>query len=157
MPPQQQVEYDFLVIDLLGLDVLMRDPVQTAVVMTYHPFQSNRPGVLPTTAFLTTPQPSFLSAVPFPEVASVSEPVSEQGAFDARLHPAPGRQNQPVQQLASKKPQPDEETEDEPKVTLESKKLWNEFHKMGTEMVITKSGRQVNRLSVLSISHHSVA
>lgn len=35
----------------------------------------------------------------------------------------------------------EEGLEDDPKVTLDSKKLWNEFHKMGTEMVITKSGR----------------
>uniref|UniRef100_A0A182MXV2 T-box domain-containing protein n=1 Tax=Anopheles dirus TaxID=7168 RepID=A0A182MXV2_9DIPT len=31
---------------------------------------------------------------------------------------------------------------DDPKVTLEGKELWEKFHKLGTEMVITKSGRQ---------------
>lgn len=30
---------------------------------------------------------------------------------------------------------------DDPQVTLESKELWEKFHKRGTEMVITKSGR----------------
>ncbi|OAD57958.1 Optomotor-blind protein [Eufriesea mexicana] len=30
---------------------------------------------------------------------------------------------------------------DDPKVTLEGKELWDKFHKLGTEMVITKSGR----------------
>lgn len=30
---------------------------------------------------------------------------------------------------------------DDPKVTLEGKELWEKFHKLGTEMVITKSGR----------------
>lgn len=30
---------------------------------------------------------------------------------------------------------------DDPKVTLEGKDLWEKFHKLGTEMVITKSGR----------------
>lgn len=30
---------------------------------------------------------------------------------------------------------------DDPKVTLECKDLWEKFHKLGTEMVITKSGR----------------
>ena len=30
---------------------------------------------------------------------------------------------------------------DDPKVTLEGKDLWERFHKLGTEMVITKSGR----------------
>lgn len=31
--------------------------------------------------------------------------------------------------------------EEEPKLCLESRELWREFHKHGTEMVITKSGR----------------
>jgi hypothetical protein len=31
--------------------------------------------------------------------------------------------------------------QDDPKVTLEHKELWEQFHKYGTEMVITKSGR----------------
>ena len=30
---------------------------------------------------------------------------------------------------------------DDPKVTLEAKELWMQFHMLGTEMVITKSGR----------------
>lgn len=30
---------------------------------------------------------------------------------------------------------------EEPKLCLESRDLWMEFHKLGTEMVITKSGR----------------
>ncbi|CAL8347507.1 unnamed protein product [Lota lota] len=33
--------------------------------------------------------------------------------------------------------------EDEPKVHLEAKELWRQFHKHGTEMVITKSGRRM--------------
>ncbi|XP_050057521.1 optomotor-blind protein isoform X12 [Aphis gossypii] len=32
---------------------------------------------------------------------------------------------------------------DDPKVTLEGKDLWEKFHKLGTEMVITKSGRRM--------------
>ncbi|XP_071790343.1 uncharacterized protein [Asterias amurensis] len=32
---------------------------------------------------------------------------------------------------------------DDPQVTLESKELWDQFHKRGTEMVITKSGRRM--------------
>ncbi|KAG5673336.1 hypothetical protein PVAND_003395 [Polypedilum vanderplanki] len=37
----------------------------------------------------------------------------------------------------------DDGVEDDPKVTLEGKELWEKFHKLGTEMVITKSGRQM--------------
>uniref|UniRef100_A0A4W5M0S8 T-box transcription factor 3b n=1 Tax=Hucho hucho TaxID=62062 RepID=A0A4W5M0S8_9TELE len=34
-------------------------------------------------------------------------------------------------------------TEDDPKVNLEARDLWTQFHKFGTEMVITKSGRRM--------------
>lgn len=34
-----------------------------------------------------------------------------------------------------------ETAEDEPKLYLEASELWKQFHKCGTEMVITKSGR----------------
>lgn len=35
----------------------------------------------------------------------------------------------------------DDGVTDDPKVTLEAKDLWTQFHTYGTEMVITKSGR----------------
>ena len=38
-------------------------------------------------------------------------------------------------------PPEDDNVQDDPKVTLEHKELWEKFHKYGTEMVITKSGR----------------
>ena len=31
--------------------------------------------------------------------------------------------------------------EDDPRVVLEGRELWEQFHTIGTEMVITKSGR----------------
>lgn len=37
----------------------------------------------------------------------------------------------------------DDGIEDDPKVTLEAKDLWEKFHSLGTEMVITKSGRRM--------------
>ncbi|XP_053617281.1 optomotor-blind protein isoform X2 [Plodia interpunctella] len=40
-------------------------------------------------------------------------------------------------------PPDDDGVVDDPKVTLEGKDLWEKFHKLGTEMVITKSGRQM--------------
>ncbi|KAK6313384.1 hypothetical protein J4Q44_G00167310 [Coregonus suidteri] len=36
-----------------------------------------------------------------------------------------------------------EANEDDPKVNLEARDLWTQFHKFGTEMVITKSGRRM--------------
>ncbi|XP_061162216.1 T-box transcription factor TBX2-B-like [Saccostrea echinata] len=38
---------------------------------------------------------------------------------------------------------PETEVHDDPKVELEGKELWDQFHKIGTEMVITKSGRRM--------------
>ena len=35
----------------------------------------------------------------------------------------------------------DDGVKDDPEVKLESKNLWERFHTLGTEMVITKSGR----------------
>ncbi|XP_011305347.1 optomotor-blind protein isoform X2 [Fopius arisanus] len=40
-------------------------------------------------------------------------------------------------------PPEDDGVVDDPKVTLEGKELWEKFHKLGTEMVITKSGRRM--------------
>ncbi|KAM7397729.1 hypothetical protein PAMA_005857 [Pampus argenteus] len=111
--------------------------------MAYHPFQTNRPGALPLAAFLASAQPSFSPALSFPDVASLSEPLSEQTASGAGLRAALGRQHQPIHQRSLQSLHPEEGLEDDPKVTLESKNLWNEFHKMGTEMVITKSGRRM--------------
>ncbi|XP_054710398.1 T-box protein 2-like [Uloborus diversus] len=37
----------------------------------------------------------------------------------------------------------DDGVKDNPEVTLESKELWDRFHALGTEMVITKSGRRM--------------
>ncbi len=38
-------------------------------------------------------------------------------------------------------PSDDDGVTDDPKVNLEAKELWVQFHTIGTEMVITKSGR----------------
>ena len=38
-------------------------------------------------------------------------------------------------------PMEEEDVKDDPKVTLESRDLWMQFNKYGTEMVITKTGR----------------
>jgi hypothetical protein len=37
--------------------------------------------------------------------------------------------------------EPEPDAQDDPKVEIESKELWEQFHNLGTEMVITKSGR----------------
>lgn len=52
------------------------------------------------------------------------------------MHPLHQRQMRPMDP-------PESEIHDDPKVELEGKELWDQFHSMGTEMVITKSGRFV--------------
>ncbi len=114
-------------------DVLMRDPVHKVAAMAYHPFQDHRAGALPLSALFAAAQPSFFPALTLPEQAA-----SEEG-----LHAALKRQHGPLHPRSAKSLQPEEELEDDPKVKLDSQNLWSEFHKRGTEMVITKSGRYV--------------
>ena len=54
-------------------------------------------------------------------------------------------------------PPEDDGVVDDPKVTLESKELWEKFHKLGTEMVITKSGRWVSSNIYLLIEIYRVS
>lgn len=109
--------------------------------MAYHPFQAHGAEALPRPTFHLSAQSSFPPVLPLPEVASLSEPLSEPAVCEARLRAALQLRTEPVRPWLLKSLQPEERLEDELKVTLESRDLWSEFHKMGTEMVITKSGR----------------
>jgi hypothetical protein len=74
------------------------------------------PGLGPTNSFATPyGYPGLFPRLPF-------------GAFPPRP-PPPSATNE------------DDNVQDDPKVTLEHKELWEQFHKYGTEMVITKTGR----------------
>lgn len=79
----------------------------------------------------------------FPAIA-----VSSRGSSDPRLDATlePMIQTSTPEQSAMFCRPPEilkigEMAEDEPKVYLEASDLWRQFHKCGTEMVITKSGR----------------
>lgn len=61
-------------------------------------------------------------------------------AEDVVLAAAVAAQHHPTMRPFRNYPE-DDGVEDDPKVTLEGKELWEKFHKLGTEMVITKSGR----------------
>ncbi|XP_061660273.1 T-box transcription factor TBX2b-like isoform X2 [Syngnathoides biaculeatus] len=109
--------------------------------MAYYPFQVQRSAALPLPAFLSAAQPC-----PPAEVEPERQVGSEEG-LHAALTRQQQQQHQHQQQAAHlrslKNLQSPDLLCDEPKVTLESQDLWNEFHKMGTEMVITKSGRRM--------------
>ncbi|KAM6932637.1 T-box transcription factor TBX2b [Lycodopsis pacificus] len=122
----------------------MRDPVFTGTAMAYHPFHAHRPTDFPMSAFLAAAQPSFYPALSLPPGA-LTKPISDHGlagAAEVVLHPALSH-HQAVHIRSMKSLEPEEEVDDDPKVTLEAKDLWDQFHKVGTEMVITKSGRRM--------------
>ncbi|XP_029963925.1 T-box transcription factor TBX2b isoform X1 [Salarias fasciatus] len=122
----------------------MRDPVFTGTAMAYHPFHAHRPTDFPMSAFLAAAQPSFFPALSLPPGA-LTKPIPDHGlagAAEAGLHPALSH-HQAAHLRGMKSLEPEEEVDDDPKVTLEAKDLWDQFHKLGTEMVITKSGRRM--------------
>uniref|UniRef100_A0A8C7XE90 T-box transcription factor 4 n=1 Tax=Oryzias sinensis TaxID=183150 RepID=A0A8C7XE90_9TELE len=95
-------------------------------------------------AFLAAAQPSFFPALSLPPGA-LTKPIPDHGlsgAAEAGLHPALSH-HQAAHLRGMKSLEPEEEVDDDPKVTLEAKDLWDQFHKLGTEMVITKSGRRM--------------
>uniref|UniRef100_A0A8C1PM80 T-box transcription factor 2b n=1 Tax=Cyprinus carpio TaxID=7962 RepID=A0A8C1PM80_CYPCA len=123
----------------------MRDPVFTGTAMAYHPFHAHRPTDFPMSAFLAAAQPSFFPTLTLPPGA-LTKPIPDHtlaGAAEAGLHPALSHHHQAAHLRSLKSLEPEEEVEDDPKVTLEAKDLWDQFHKLGTEMVITKSGRRM--------------
>ncbi|KAM9440368.1 T-box transcription factor TBX3a isoform 2-T2 [Clarias gariepinus] len=130
---------------------LMRDPVIQGTSMAYHPFLPNRGPEFAMSAMLGH-QPPFFPALALPPNGSLSlpgalgKPIMEQlmGTADSGLHfSALGHQAAAAHLRPLKTLEPEEEVEDDPKVHLEAKELWELFHKCGTEMVITKSGRRM--------------
>ncbi|XP_012679491.1 T-box transcription factor TBX2b isoform X2 [Clupea harengus] len=122
----------------------MRDPVFTGTAMAYHPFHAHRPTDFQMSAFLAA-QPSFFPALALPPGA-LTKPMQDHtlaGVAEAGLHPVLSHHHQAAHLRSLKSLEPEEEVEDDPKVTLEAKDLWDQFHKVETEMVITKSGRRM--------------
>ncbi|XP_035448520.1 T-box transcription factor TBX3 isoform X3 [Spodoptera frugiperda] len=98
--------------------------------VAFHPLLAPRPSDFSVSALLTAgalPPPPYLPAA-LAAAAALSAPCP-------LLKPPPP----PYAPL----PPDDDGVVDDPKVTLEGKDLWEKFHKLGTEMVITKSGRQM--------------
>ncbi|XP_074869697.1 T-box transcription factor TBX2 [Carettochelys insculpta] len=124
----------------------MRDPAYPGTAMAYHPFHAPRPADFPMSAFLAAAQPSFFPALALPP-AALAKPLQDPSlaaAAEAGLHvSALGHHHQAAHLRSLKSLEAEEEVEDDPKVTLEAKELWDQFHKLGTEMVITKSGRRM--------------
>ncbi|XP_017263402.1 T-box transcription factor TBX3a isoform X1 [Kryptolebias marmoratus] len=133
------------------MNFLMRDPVIQGSSMAYHPFIPHRGPEFAMSAMLGH-QPPFFPALALPPSGSLSlpgalgKPIMDQlmGATDTGLHfSSLGHQAAAAHLRPLKTLEPEEEVEDDPKVHLEAKELWELFHKKGTEMVITKSGRRM--------------
>ncbi|XP_004709608.1 T-box transcription factor TBX3 isoform X2 [Echinops telfairi] len=128
----------------------MRDPVIPGTSMAYHPFLPHRAPDFAMSAVLGH-QPPFFPALTLPPngaaalslPGALAKPIMDQlvGAAETGIpfsSLGPQAHLRPLKTL-----EPEEEVEDDPKVHLEAKELWDQFHKRGTEMVITKSGRRM--------------
>lgn len=108
------------------------------IPMAYNPFFLHRP----TDYSSLLAQQQYLSniALQSPNYAASLLPKLQQSMGRGPL--TPGDLFHPLhpRQLRCLEP-PEADVQDDPKVELESKELWEKFHKLGTEMVITKSGR----------------
>ena len=130
------------------MSLSMRDPVIPGTSMAYHPFLPHRAPDFAMSAVLGH-QPPFFTALTLPPngaaalslPGALAKPIMDQlvGAAETGIpfsSLGPQTHLRPLKTM-----EPEEEVEDDPKVHLEAKELWDQFHKRGTEMVITKSGR----------------
>lgn len=134
------------------MSISMRDPVIPGTSMAYHPFLPHRAPDFAMSAVLGH-QPPFFPALALPPngaaalslPGALAKPIMDQlvGAAETGI-PFSSLGHQAAAHLRPLKTlEPEEEVEDDPKVHLEAKELWEQFHKRGTEMVITKSGRRM--------------
>ncbi|XP_077016042.1 T-box transcription factor TBX3 [Tamandua tetradactyla] len=132
------------------MSLSMRDPVIPGTSMAYHPFLPHRAPDFAMSAVLGH-QPPFFPALTLPPngaaalslPGALAKPIMDQlvGAAETAIpfsSLGPQAHLRPLKTM-----EPEEEVEDDPKVHLEAKELWDQFHKRGTEMVITKSGRRM--------------
>ncbi|XP_063310778.1 T-box transcription factor TBX3 [Pelobates fuscus] len=133
------------------MNLPMRDPVISGSSMAYHPFLSHRAPDFAMSAVLGHQSPYFPTLALPPNGTALSlpgalaKPIMDQlvGAAETGI-PFSSLGHQSAAHLRPLKTlEPEEEVEDDPKVHLEAKDLWEQFHKRGTEMVITKSGRRM--------------
>lgn len=145
---QSQASSRGLVPCLEWMSLSMRDPVIPGTSMAYHPFLPHRAPDFAMSAVLGH-QPPFFPALTLPPngaaalslPGALAKPIMDQlvGAAETGIpfsSLGPQAHLRPLKTM-----EPEEDVEDDPKVHLEAKELWDQFHKRGTEMVITKSGR----------------
>lgn len=127
------------------------EPTDLGAGMAFHPFLLGARAPFSQSDFGVGPlmsQPHYLTAAlqTFnPALAACYPPVGSPlfpkpiVAEDVMLGPHPSLRG-PPSALRALEPE-DDGVKDDPKVILESKELWDKFHSLSTEMIVTKSGR----------------
>ncbi|KAJ8312806.1 hypothetical protein KUTeg_010179 [Tegillarca granosa] len=111
------------------------------LAMTYNPFLIHRPADY-SSLFAQQSYLPGMTIQPPGFAGSVLPKLQQPGT--TRSHLTPGDLLHPLHQRPIRSLEPPEaEVQDDPKVELEGKNLWEKFHEIGTEMVITKSGRRL--------------
>ncbi|XP_046356110.1 T-box transcription factor TBX2-like [Haliotis cracherodii] len=110
--------------------------------MAYNPFLMHRPVEYGVSSMLH--QPQYLSphmSLPHPGLAAsmLGKQFGRSGMNPADLL----SHHDPYRSLRGMEAVQDVDVQDDPNVELEAMDLWEQFHKYGTEMVITKSGRRL--------------
>ncbi|XP_070573081.1 T-box transcription factor TBX2b-like [Ptychodera flava] len=124
----------------------MKHPMVQEPGMAYTQFLPHRPSDFSVNSILTQPQffPGFLPTQALPNGTGLATLPMFPKLGDPRCHYAPDllSVHQPgLRPVRAVENQPDED--ENIQVNLDTKELWEEFHKRGTEMVITKSGRRI--------------
>lgn len=109
--------------------------------MAYNPFLLHRPADYSMNSLLAPSHYLPNMQLQHPGLAASILPKLQQSMSRSPFSPSDIlAHHQQLRPLRSLEP-PETDVQDDPKVELESKDLWEQFHKIGTEMVITKSGR----------------
>lgn len=116
-----------------------------ASMTAYNPFLFHRATDYSMSSILAA-QPHYIPGMMHPGIPASILPKLQQTVARSPLTPADLLVPPLPRPLRSIEP-PEQEVHDDPKVELEAKELWEKFYALGTEMVITKSGRYVVALS----------
>lgn len=110
--------------------------------MAYNPFLLHRPSDYSGMNSLLAAQANYLPGLAGFQHPGLASSILKQSMGRTPLTPADLLGYQHLRPIRSLEP-PESEVQDDPKVELESKELWEQFNQLGTEMVITKSGRRM--------------
>ena len=124
-----------------GHNYVYNSSAAAAAAMAFNPFLLHRPADYSVSSLLAAQHPHYVPGL-LPHhpgltasiLPKLQQTVRSPFMGDVLLPPQPMR---PVRSLEP----PDDQVQDDPKVELDCKDLWEQFHNFGTEMVITKSGR----------------